>query len=565
MDHSMPPASGRPVRRGGLRRLARLPASVPMLRPIRVRLVLVLVLFLLLVIGVGLFGINRLASFHNVSAQISGRWLQSNRILGELNNSISDFRGNEGDLLIAVSRADLHAAAAQLAKLDDVVAEATTRYTKIEHDPNELALFQQFTTQWEAYRALATRVMTLAKAHEAAAAIALYHGESRRAYDLANGTLDTLTARNIAGASEATEREAEAYQEALGLIAAAILVSICLVIAGVAYIVKSVSGPIAGLVECIHCITDNHLHIDIPGAARQDEIGDIARAVVRFRDNTIELKRSKAALAAQSAMLQETLVNERRMGELQRNFVAMASHEFRTPLNVIDGHAQRLARMKESPSTEILGERSGKIRTAVQRMTSLIDHLLDSSQLLDSMTLSALQCTDFSLPRLLHEVCEMHRDSSPTAQIEEIVDAGAPDVFCGDAELLFRAFSNLLGNAIKYSPEHSPVTVRVSGDADAVRVAFTDHGIGIPEKDLGHLFERYVRGGNVAGTAGAGVGLYLVKLAAELHRGRVNVSSIEGKGARFELWLPRRRTDRGRDSNAPASDPVSASVVSSQT
>ncbi len=513
-----------------------------MLRPIRVRLSLVLVLFLLLVIGVGAFGIDRLASFHNVSAQISGRWLQSNRMLGEFNNNISDFRGSEGDLLIAVSRADLHSAAQQLVILGDVIAEGGIRYKKFEHDPSELALFEQFTTQWEAYRRLATRVMTLATAHETAAAISLYQGESRRAFDIANRTLDTLTARNIAGAAEATEREAQAYQEALGLIAAAILVSTLLVIVAVAYVVKSISSPIADLVERMHRITDDDLEIEIPGAARQDEIGDIARAVVRFRDNTGELKRSKAALAAQTAILQETLENERRMAEMQGNFVSMASHEFRTPLNVIDGHAQRLARMKEPPSAEILGERCGKIRAAVQRMTNLIDHLLDSSQLLKSATLSTLERTDFSLPRLLDEVCEMHRDSTPSAVIETIIDVGPPEVFCGDAELLFQAFSNLLGNAIKYSPAHSPVTVRLSGDAEAIRVSVVDHGIGIPGKDVDHLFERYVRGGNVAGTVGAGVGLYLVKLAVELHQGKVSVSSTEGQGTCVEVWLPRLRS-----------------------
>lgn len=529
----------KPIRRAALWRLARLPGSVPMLRPIRVRLSLVLVLFLLLVIGVGAFGIDRLASFHNVSAQISGRWLQSNRILGELNNNISDFRGSEGDLLIAVSRTDLHAAAQQLTILGEVISEGAIRYAIIEHDPTELALFEQFTTQWEAYRRLATRVMTLARAHETAAAIGLYQGDSRHAFDVANRTLDTLTARNIAGATEATEREALAYQEALGLIAAAILMSILLVIVAVAYVVKSISSPIADLVERMHRIADNDLSIDVPGAARQDEIGDIARAVVRFRDNTVELKRNKAALAAQTAVLQETLENERRMAEMQGNFVTMASHEFRTPLNVIDGHAQRLIRMKEPPSAEILSERCGKIRAAVQRMTNLIDHLLDSSQLLKNATLSTLQRTEFSLPRLLDDVCEMHRDSTPTAVIETIVDAQVPTAFCGDAELLFQAFSNLLGNAIKYSPEGSPITVRVSGEADAIQVAVTDRGIGIPRKDVENLFERYVRGGNVAGTTGAGVGLYLVKLAVELHQGQISVASTEGQGSCFTVRLNR--------------------------
>ncbi|RDK10574.1 sensor histidine kinase [Cupriavidus lacunae] len=524
------------------RRLARLPGSVPLLRPIRVRLSLVFVLFLLLVFGVGAFGINRLSHFHSVSAQISGRWLQSNRILGDLNNYISDYRATEADTLIAVSRTDQRAAERQVTSLDETIATVAARYGKIEHDPAELALYQRFARQWAEYRVLATQVMTLARSNDKAAAIALYHGDSHHAFDEANATLGVLTEHNVAGATEATEHEAQAYLDAWHLIAAAIVVSGCLVIAAVGYLLKAVSNPIAALVERMHRIADNDPRVDIPGAGRQDEIGDIARAVVRFRDNTLELERSKAALAAQTEVLQELLENERRTAELQRNFVSMASHEFRTPLNVIDGHAQRLVRMKEAPGAAVLAERCARIRAAVLRMTNLIDHLLDSSQLLDGSRLKLLRSTDFSLRLLLHEVCEMHRDSWPAPVIEEIVDADAPEIFHGDARLLFQVFSNLLGNAIKYSPERSPVTVHMSGNAQAVCISVTDRGIGIPEKDLDHLFERYVRGENVAGTVGAGVGLYLVKLAVSLHQGEVSVTTRQGQGSCFVVRLPRLAT-----------------------
>lgn len=540
MNHSIRPApASRRVRRGLGRRLVGLPDSVPMLRPIRVRLSLVFVLFLLLVVGVGLFGINRLSNFHSVSAQISGRWLQSNRILGDLNNYISDYRAFEGDALIATSRADLRAAEGQIGKLDDVIKEVEARYGKIEHEPAELELYQQFMAQWSAYRQLVDRVVSLAHQKDTTQAVALYRGESRHAFEQANGTLGVLTERNVVGAAQATAREADAYHEARRLIAGAILVSGFLVIAAVAYLVRAVSNPIAALVERMHRITDNDPHVDIPGAGRKDEIGEIARAVVRFRDNTIELERSKAALAAQTTMLRDTLENERRLAVLQRNFVSMASHEFRTPLNVIDGHAQRLMRMKDAPSADVLAERCGRIRVAVRRMTNLIDHLLDSSQLLDGGRLATLQGVDFSLALLVHEVCEMHRESSPAAVIEETIEPDVGEIFHGDAKLLFQAISNLVGNAIKYSPAGVPVAVRLSADTEAISVSVSDRGMGIPDKDRDQIFERFVRGGNVAGTAGAGVGLYLVKLAVDLHGGEVVVTSKEGQGSCFAVRLPR--------------------------
>ncbi len=528
-----PAAQATPTR--GMRGLG----TPSILRPIRVRLSLVFVTFLLLVIGVGAFSIDQLASFHSVSAQISGRWLQSSRILGDLNNYISDYRTAEGDSLIATTRADARAADQQIASLDDMIAAAQARYDKIEHDAAEHELYGQFVTQWTTYRELAKRVRITVKSGEPAGAVQLYHGESRRAYDSANDTLAVLTERNVAGAAAETEREAQAYRDARHWIIGAIVVAAGLVAVAVAYLMLAVSWPIAALVERMHRIANNAPHVDIPGLDRRDEIGDIAQAVARFRDNTIELGRSKDALVSQAVVLQDMLAKERRMAELQRNFVSMASHEFRTPLGVIDGHAQRLMRMREAPAPEVLEERCGRIRAAVQRMTHLMDHLLDSSQWLDSTAPAAVRCSHFALAALVHEVCEMHRDSSPGARIEEVLDAGAPQTFYGDAKLLFQAFSNLLGNAIKYSPPHALVTVRVSGDAESICVSVADQGLGIPERDIDRLFERYVRGGNVAGTVGAGVGLYLVKLVVELHRGTIAVNSVEGRGSQFVVRLPR--------------------------
>ncbi len=88
----------------------------------------------------------------------------------------------------------------------------------------------------------------------------------------------------------------------------------------------------------------NDTDIDIPETERHDEIGEMAQATVVFRNNAIELMRSQRTLARQAAMLEEQLAQEQRLALLQRNFVSMASHEFRTPLTIIDGHARRLKR-----------------------------------------------------------------------------------------------------------------------------------------------------------------------------------------------------------------------------
>lgn len=508
------------------------------LKRLRVRLPLVFVLFLLLVVGLGVFSIDRLSSFHNVSAQISSHWLLSNRILGDLNNDISDFRATEGELLTARSARDRRRTEQQLVTLDGTIADANDRYGKIEHDAGELELYAQFATQWRAYRELANRVLELAQRDDKTDAVALYYQESRHAFTLANGTLTTLTERNVAGANDATLREAQAYRRARDLILNAIIVATLLMIAGVLYFVSAVTNPIAELVDRMHRISDNETDIDIPSTARPDEVGEIARAVQRFRENTVALAQSRVALTEQARTLETTLANERRMAELQRNFVSMVSHEFRTPLTVIDGHAQRLSHMKAPLSAEQLLDRSARIRASVKKMTALIDDMLGAAQMLDSATPGAMRRSEISLRLLLQEVCDMHRESVPGAEIVDQWWVDSPEVIQGDSRLLFQAFNNLVGNAIKYSPPGSPVTIEVSKDGDAVVVSVSDHGIGIPNADLAHVFDRYVRGRNVSGTAGAGVGLYIVRLAAELHGGTVSVTSAEGSGSRFTVRLP---------------------------
>jgi signal transduction histidine kinase len=185
-----------------------------------------------------------------------------------------------------------------------------------------------------------------------------------------------------------------------------------------------------------------------------------------------------------------------------------------------------------------VGERAGKVRSAVLRMTHLIDNLLNSSRVIDGGAALYFHPDEMDVTALLQEVCQLHRDMVPGSQITERF-AATPLRMIGDAKLLFQVFSNLLSNAIKYSTGGGIIEVEAASEADEVMVAIADHGIGVPPQDLDHLFERYHRGSNVSGIVGTGVGLYLVKMAVELHRGSIEVASREGDGARFTIRLPR--------------------------
>jgi signal transduction histidine kinase len=197
-------------------------------------------------------------------------------------------------------------------------------------------------------------------------------------------------------------------------------------------------------------------------------------------------------------------------------------------------------KVKDSVTPADVDERAGKIRAAVLRLTHLIDNLLNSARLIDGGADLYFHPEQMDLAMLLREVCQLHREMVPGAQIAERFDA-VPMPMVGDARVLFQAFSNLLSNAVKYSPGGGTIEVEAEIVADEAVVAVADRGIGIPVGDLNRLFERYHRGSNVSGIVGTGVGLYLVKMAVNLHGGGIEVKSKEGNGTRFIVRLPLKR------------------------
>jgi two-component system, OmpR family, sensor kinase len=384
-------------------------------------------------------------------------------------------------------------------------------------------------------------------------AVQAYMTSSHAAYDAASDALGQLTARNASNALEASERENLAYRQARWLIGAAMAAAGLMMIAALLYVRRSLSAPLQGLAACMRQLATNDMDIDIQGTERGDEIGEMARSVVVFRNNAIELATTQRSLAHQASMLEEKLAQERRLAQLQSNFVSMASHEFRTPLTIIDGHAQRLANTYAAGPHEI-GQRSSKIRAAVLRMTSLLDSLLNSTRLIDGELY--FHPTSFDMRALLHEVCHLHREIAPGSQIYENFDA-QPLPMEGDPKLLFQVVSNFLSNAVKYSPGGGLIKITAGTDADQMVVSVQDHGMGIPEADLERLFSRYYRGSNVSGIVGTGVGLYLVRMVVELHGGEIAVESREGEGSRFTVRLPTHsprcseRVDAPKGADAP--------------
>jgi two-component system, OmpR family, sensor kinase len=507
------------------------------LRSIRFQLALVFIFFLLLVIALGCFSIWRLSNFNRLSIDVAEVWLPDTRVLGDLNNFTSDFRAAEGDSLLSTDPSKIIEAESEMERLDRSLAEAERSFEKIRHDRVEEELYVRFKFQWDAYRETVNRLLALARNGRRNEAIEAYMSNSRGAYDAASDTLGRFTEQTVTNAQAASDRLAGAYRQAVWLICCAMALAGAMVATAVFYIRRSISAPLLHLARRMHRLAANDTDVAFPDTGRPDEIGEMTRAAVVFRDNAIELMRSQSVLARQAAMLEEQLAKEQQLALLQSNFVSMASHEFRTPLTIIDGHAGRMAKMKDTTTSEEIRDRAGKIRAAVLRMTHLIDNLLNSSRLMEGGTKLYFHAAEIDAAAVLHEVCQLHREMAPGLQIiEHFAKANLPVL--GDQKLLFQAFSNLLSNAVKYSPGGGSIDVTAQVIADRVVVTVTDRGIGIPASDLDRLFERYHRGSNVSGIVGTGIGLHLVKMVVDLHAGSVEVASKLGQGTCFTLRLP---------------------------
>jgi two-component system, OmpR family, sensor kinase len=527
---------------------------------IRFYLTAVFLGFFLLVVVLGLFSIWRLSNFNVLSADVADVWLPDTRVLGDLNNSTSDFRAIEGSNLLSLDPAEIADTERQMEELDRSIANAERGFEQIRHQPAEQRRYEQFKTRWTDYRAIVNRMLALSRTGRKTEALAIYTGASRSAYDAASDTLGHLTDQAVAAAAAASEHLGSAYRQAVWLILLAMLLAGLMVVLALIHVSRSISVPLLHLAGRMRALAANNTDLDIPETARRDEIGEMAQATTVFRNNAIELMRSQHMLGRQAAMLEEQLAHEQRLALAQRNFISMASHEFRTPLTVIDGHARRLMKARNTLDIAEIDERSGKIRAAVLRLTHLIDNLLNSARLADGGAELYFQAEQTDLAVVLRDVCQLHREMVPNAQIAERFDAPSIPVM-GDAKLLFQAFSNLVANAVKYSPAGGMIEVAAEIAGDRAVVAVADRGIGIPAGDLGRLFERYFRGSNVSGIVGTGVGLYLVKTAIELHGGVIEVTSSEGGGSRFVVRFPRREPTETEDEWTLGTDTVDSPPI----
>lgn len=257
------------------------------------------------------------------------------------------------------------------------------------------------------------------------------------------------------------------------------------------------------------------------------------------------------------ARMREALDQQRSLNEMRSRFVAMTSHEFRTPLAAILSAEELLRHYGDRLPPEERKETLESIAEGVQRMSRMLDRVLllgraDAQMLEFKPTRVDLRVL---CPQLVDEAALQHPEGA-TRVVCDVAPDLAPGLY--DEKLLRHVFINLLTNAIKYSPAGGEVRFEVRATQDDTVFRVIDRGIGIPQEELGHLFESFQRASNVGDIQGTGLGLAIVKNAVDMHGGTIAVESVLGEGTTFTVRLPGYLPARRADAMPPAraGDPV---------
>jgi len=252
------------------------------------------------------------------------------------------------------------------------------------------------------------------------------------------------------------------------------------------------------------------------------------------------LAEAHAELALKNRRLNGALQSEQEVTLNQRNFLAMVSHEFRMPLSIIGGAAQVLEFYTDGKPEA--GEEVAKIDRAVHRMSDLIDVCLADDRLTSAV--AALQVRPTELATLIEDIC---REKTELGQSERLhLAIAARMTVTADPAMLRVAISNLMDNALKYSPVTSgPVRIFLDAIPSGARITVADHGPGIPSDEAARVFEKFYRSPSATGTRGAGLGLYIVKQIVESHAGQIQVRPGPSGGSEFIITLPTDGTRAG--------------------
>lgn len=259
----------------------------------------------------------------------------------------------------------------------------------------------------------------------------------------------------------------------------------------------------------------------------------VVTAFFSIRHNFNRLMRIDEQLRQAQENTEKSLAAEIELNKLKSNFVALASHEFRTPLTTILSSASLLENYASGENQAKASRHISRIKSSVNSLTTILNEFLSLTKIEEGRLVPNIERLDIK-QYLVGCVANLQNFAKPGQRVI-YTHSGLNDVET-DAVFIGNIVNNLVSNAIKYSPENS--IINVSSDiGDTVHLSVRDNGIGIPEKDQKHLFERFYRASNAGTVHGTGLGLHIMKHYVEMLNGTVQIKSELGKGTSVDIVL----------------------------
>lgn len=266
----------------------------------------------------------------------------------------------------------------------------------------------------------------------------------------------------------------------------------------------------------------------------------------KVEDRTLALKESVARLEAEVAkrkeaelQISEALRKERELGELKTKFLSLVSHEFKTPLSAILTSSVLIQKYTKEEQQDRRERHLKTITNKVKYLNNILNDFLSVERLESGKT--TFKFETFPLSKVVNEViysANMLLKNGQRIVYPENIDAISLHF---DEKILELSLTNVINNAVKYSPEHSIIDIEVVENDDSLAIKVSDQGIGIPEEEQKFIFNRYFRAENALLNEGTGIGLNIVKGYMDSLNGSISFKSEKGKGSTFTLTIPTKK------------------------
>jgi len=475
------------------------------------RLVAGLVAIAIILVGPLAFAVLSLRSLQRDSVELRDRDLGGSMALGRLRDGLSEVRHQELALLFAKNVASRDAMDKQIGHVA-ALADSLTTFELPEYAQAIGASVREIADAAPAeYRA--------ALANDTTRADSLSDHAFVPALSRADSTVLSAEHALLARTTQLVTAEAAAINHTAT--ASIVALVLALLIAGVIalWLARSVSGPVDDLKAGMSAVADGYLEYELKIANdRQDEFGTLA---VSFREMTRQLME---------------------LDKLKAEFVSVASHELKTPINVMIGYLQLLEEGVYGPLTPKQTEIHKTVANQAHTLSRLVKQLLDVSRF--EAGGGRLEPRQIELDHLLGElesafhVLALQREIVFKVQKRD----GLPREVSWDLDRINEVIGNLLSNAFKFTPRGGEVDLTLEPDGNNVRVSVRDTGAGIPADQVPRIFDKFYMADNQssARAAGSGLGLAIAKQIVEAHGGKISCESTVGSGTMFSITLPPR-------------------------